>query len=139
MTTQQLANVAWALGKLKVKDRIKLYERVAAVIQEFHALDLANLVWAYAVLRHYDERISPRLEMVMDEFSVQELVNTTWAIGALQFSNASLLSAVTRSVKEQLKSPTELSLQHLASLAWALAKSSVDIMQDMCKIGQALL
>ena len=30
-------------GKLKVKNRIELYERVAAVIQEFHALDLANL------------------------------------------------------------------------------------------------
>ncbi|KAJ8612155.1 hypothetical protein CTAYLR_002478 [Chrysophaeum taylorii] len=145
--TQELANVAWALGTtgLEAPELAgALAASAVARIADFSPQELANLVWALAKLFGRDigapsaktaaESCSELYRAAcavatrrFDDFKPQELANTVWAVATTGFEPAqseAFWDAATAAMGRKLRGDRgEMAQpQNVANVAWSVAK-----------------
>eukprot|EP00927_Polykrikos_kofoidii_P041703 TRINITY_DN35546_c0_g1_i3.p1 TRINITY_DN35546_c0_g1~~TRINITY_DN35546_c0_g1_i3.p1 ORF type:complete len:505 (-),score=61.66 TRINITY_DN35546_c0_g1_i3:621-2135(-) len=135
-----LAINAWSLAVLSSSSGDVLQQLWPRMVQSsMHVLDetspmnLANLAWSSAVLRDLGsfrgdwlEQVACRVKRRAPECSPQGLANLCWAFGiAIVEGQPALHAAAVQAVLRH----SELASRDLASVIWALAKSSTDATQ----------
>ncbi|KAG1678850.1 hypothetical protein FOA52_003518 [Chlamydomonas sp. UWO 241] len=125
LTPQQLANMAWALGKLGHKDAAfmaALVQEAMSQLDNFKSHDLANTAWALATMGHEDAVFMGALLQSalpkLGSFNSQDLANTVWAMATLGHVDAVFVRALVRAAHPKLRSFTS---QGMSDMAWSFA------------------
>lgn len=158
---QDVSIVAWAYGRMEVRDAELLDALAAQALRKIDGFDgrpqqISNLAWAAAVL---DFRSLPLMDGLAhaavltsaEHFSPQELANVLWAYASLRLANAPLLHAFAPTVAWAARAEVpgnrascawaeEASTQNLVNVTWAveLLRQSHDSNLDSPLLGSSL-
>ena len=70
---------------------------------KYNSQNLANTAWAFATVKHSDEKLFTVLARAVDwrlgEFNTQGLANTLWALATVSQSDGKLLAVLVREAK----------------------------------------
>ena len=130
MRARELATMAHGAAKSGASGPV--LERVMAALAnsiEQHlgscnAQELANVAWAFAKSKQYDEQLfvalSEAAQRRLDRFNCQELTNFTWAFSTVGHADETLFSVLARAVERRLGG---FNTQGLSNTAFAFAKA----------------
>lgn len=81
--------------------------QVVSKVKEFKPQELANVVWAFASMEHYDPQlmdvVGQRALMLVDQFKEQELSNVVWAFAKLHHYDEVLFTHLLAAVAAKLQ------------------------------------
>jgi len=133
MTTQGLANVAWALAKLDVAAPAlfsEIREQAVRRAPEFNPQELANLCWAFSVMREQSDVLLHSIQGAavpqLRRFRPKELSALIWAFAHARHTDPALFGLLADEVHARLDDGPQFDWRETSSLAnsFALAARS---------------
>lgn len=119
---QEIANISWAFGTMKVMQRPVLNSLAAMFAEDFAGATtqhLSNMVWSFARLRSHHpalDGLAAEAASRMNQFTAQETANTSWAFATLRVQHHSLMAAV---ASRCIKAPKDFDSQNVANILWS--------------------
>ena len=111
--------------------------------RRFNAQAFANLVWAYATVKHDHPQMFDVIEhaaiQCFDQFDPQNLANFAWAYATVERASPQLFGALAQALLPRLD---DFIAEGLSSTAWAYAKAGIPapaLFREIAKRAQAKL
>lgn len=126
---RNLANTAWGLAYLEVKDNaltVSLAESAIRRIQQFTPQNLSNTAWAFASLNIQNtalfRAVADAAIVKMPAFKPQNLANIAWAFATLGIRDSAFFDVLADAAIYRMN---DFNPQDIANTSWAFATLSV--------------